>query len=110
MRANSPTTNDIGSLLRLPTEDERTPLEKLTREELDLAKAAKSANGQIILQHLQRRVDNFTTQLKSQKVEGDHVVALAKVMAAQVVIEEFEGVINESRQAIKAVEDAAKKS
>jgi hypothetical protein len=111
LRANSPVNNDFG-VLNLPGEDdELSPVQKLTKEHLELAKAAKSANGKIILDHLQKRVDTFSSQLKSQDlVSIDPTTALARVMAAQLVIQEFEAVLNDAALAVKTVEDAVKQS
>lgn len=112
MRTNSPTpANDDFSVLALPDENQPSPLEKVTKEHLDLAKAAKSADGQIILEHLQKRIDDFTSQLKNiDLVKVDPTTALARTMAAQLVIAEFEAVLKDCETSIQAVEDAAKAS
>lgn len=107
MRANSP-VNDFNLLN--PVVDELESVEKLTKEHRELAKAAKTKDGQIILDHLQSRVDAFTEVLKTRPVsDQDPNMALARFMAAQQVIQEFEAVLNDVEIAKQAVKDAQSK-
>lgn len=104
MRANSP-TNDF-SLLN-PVEDELEVAQKVTDAHKQLAKAAKSKDGQIILDHLQARIEAFTTVLKTNPVtDVDPQMALAKFMSAQMVIQEFEAVLKDVEISKQVVDDA----
>jgi hypothetical protein len=106
MRANSPTDSSFDLLN--PVVDP-APADRLTPDVKQLAKASKSKEGQIILEHLQTRLDHFVTILKSTPIDGsDSTMALAKMMAAQMVIQEIETIFKDVTIAQEAVKDATK--
>lgn len=104
MRANSP-TEDFGLLN--PVEDDSESVNKVPEDVKKLAKAAKTKDGQIILDHLQKRIDDFTNVLKSSPVtDTDPQMALSRFMAAQIVIQEFEAVLRDVEISKQTVHDA----
>jgi len=104
MRANSPVSNDFG-VLNVVEDD--GAVGQVPQDVKTLAKAAQTKDGQIILEHLQRRVDDFVAVLKNKPVtDSDPQMALARFMAAQIVIQEFEAVLRDVATAESAVKDA----
>lgn len=105
LRANSPV--DDFAVLNDVVED--SPSQKISTEMKELAKAGNSRDGKIILDHLQLRVDTFLNQMKVMDVVSvDPITALARVLAAQTIIQEFESVLNDVEVSKNAVADAAK--
>lgn len=105
MRANSPTDNDLSVLN--PVVDETTPSEKVSREHIELAKAAKAPAGKIILDHLQERIDDYTNTLKNSNFADKSPEQTAvSVMTAQAVIKEFESVLRDVEISKNVVKDA----
>jgi hypothetical protein len=103
MRANSPTEGF--ELLNLVTDE---PEKKMpTKEELELAKIGKSADWQIILKHLNSRIDAYKADLLNRNFTStDPMAALATVMSAQAVINEFNALIKEVEFTTKIVDEA----
>lgn len=108
LRANSP-TEDFKILE--PVVDESTPEQKLTTEYKELASASQTKDGKIILDHLQKRVDDYTQALlHTNYSDKDPMLTAASVMAAQSVIQEFEAVLRDVEVAKGAVRDATRAS
>jgi hypothetical protein len=106
-RTNIPT--DSGFQV-LNTVEDTASTQKLDPEVKRLAKAAKSPDGAVILNHLKARLSHFETILKKAPLSGgDNVTVLAELLAARQVIAEFESVINDCEIAVKAVADAARR-
>lgn len=104
MRANSPV--DDFKVLN-PVEDDQTAVEKLSKEHVELAKAAKAPAGKIILEHLQKRIDDYMNTLKNANfADSDPTQTAVSVMTAQAVIREFESVLNDVEISKQAVKDA----
>lgn len=107
MRANSPLPSDF-SILN-PVEDELQSQEP-TVEMKKLAKAAKSPDGKLILDHLNDKIEEYKNRLINTDFASyaDSTVAMATVIATQKMIKEFEVVFNDVNIATQAVNDAIK--
>jgi hypothetical protein len=108
LRANSPTDSGFG-VLNLP--ETAAPIDKVTKEQKDLVKAAKSPEGKIILEHMQTQLDILVHNLKHTEYAGvDPTAVAADVMASQKAIKIFEDVLNSVKISQQAIKDAAKQS
>ena len=107
MRANSPVPDNFSVLN--PIEDNVQNLEP-TVEMKKLANAAKSADGKIIIEHLQSKIEDYTKVLliTDFSKSNDNVVALATVISLQKMIKEFEAVLNDIQISKEAVNDSIK--
>lgn len=103
--ANSPLPVDDPTVLN-PPEDEN-PVEKLSKEHIELAKAAKAPAGKIILDHLQKRIDDYRNTLENSNfADNDPTQTAVSVMTAQAVIKEFQTVLRDVEISKQAVKDA----
>lgn len=103
MRANSP-VDDFKVLNQV--EDE-APVDKLSPEHVELAKAAKAPAGKIILDHLQKRIDDYRNTLENSNFANNTPEQTAvTVMTAQAVIKEFQTVLRDVEVSKQAVKDA----
>lgn len=101
---NSPLPVDDFGVLNAPDNVPQEP----PREVKELAKAASSNDGQYILNHLQKQVDNHVAMLKTTDFSGvPPELTAANVMGWQMVIQIMEDVIGGSQRAIDTVKDAA---
>lgn len=107
MRANSPLPDSFSVLN--PVEDSPT-ISEPTAEMKQLARAAKSPDGKIILDHLQSKIAEYTSVLLSTDFSqsNDNIVALATVISLQKMIKEFEAVLSDVTISTEVVKDAAK--
>lgn len=106
MRANSPLPADDFSVLN-QVEDVESPVEKLSREHIELAKAAKAPAGKIILDHLQKRIDDYRNTLENANfADNDPTQTAVTVMTAQAVMREFKSVLYDVEVSKQAVKDA----
>ena len=105
MRANSPTPDNFSVLN--PVIDEVDKFEP-TLEMKKLAKAAKSPDGKIILEHLENKITEYKNVLISTDFSkaGDNIVALATVMSLQKMIKEFEAVLNDVQISTQVVNES----
>lgn len=106
LRTNSPV--DDFKVLDAPDES-IPPHEKVTKEQLELAKIGNSPNWKIIKDYLNNRIDNYKKGLFGEDLTGkDASVIGNRFLAAQTVIQEFEALINEVEMTAKSVEEALK--
>jgi hypothetical protein len=108
LRGNSPLPADFGVLNApqdIPAKD------KVTAEHIALAKAAKTKDGKIIVDHLMRQVKLHTDKLMTTNFAGvDPATAMAIVMASQETIAIFQGVLRDIETAKEVVRDATARS
>ncbi len=105
MRANIPVNNDLD--LVQPVGDIEP---ELTREELLLAKIGLSEGWALFRDYLKQRAEVYKNGLFGEDLTGKDATILGqRLLAAQVVIREFESAIDEIDRTTKTVKEMARK-
>lgn len=105
MRANSPLPVNDMSVINVV--EDVLPSERLSPEHVQLAKAAKAPAGKIILDHLQKRIDDYRNTLENANfANNDPAQTAVTVMTAQAVMREFRTVLQDVEISTQAVSDA----
>lgn len=93
----------------LPPQEE-PPEEKIDEAQRQLAAAAESKSGKVLLDHMKKNVDNQLNVLKyTNFTEMDPIMALGMVLSAQNTLAIFEDVLNSVEFSKQAIEDAKKR-
>lgn len=109
MRANVPTDSDEN--VTRPVVDDALPIEKITQEQLELAKLGNGGDWQIIVKYLDARIEIYKNGLFGEDLTGkDTSVIGQRFLAAQSVVAEFESLIVQIEQNTTAVNEALEDS
>lgn len=109
MRANIPTDNDE-NVIRPVTEDVPA-IEKVTKEQLELAKIGNNPDWGIIVKYLEARIDIYKNGLFGEDLTAQPTEVIGqRFLAAQSVVAEFQSLIDQVTQNTEAVNEAAKQS
>lgn len=107
MRANVPTDNDE-SVMR-PVVDEQAPIDKIPKEQKELAKIGNSPDWKILVKYMEKRIEVFQKGLFGEDLQGqDTAIIGQRFLAAQSVVGEFQSLIDQIETHTKAVNEAAK--
>ena len=109
MRANVPTDNDE-NVIR-PVVDDTPAIEKITREQLELASLGNSPDWAIIVKYMEARIDIYKNGLFGEDLTAqDTSVIGQRFLAAQSVVAEFQSLIDQVNQNTEVVNEAAKEA
>lgn len=101
MRANIPISDEFNPLQ--PVEDTKA---ELTPEQIALAKIGVSDGWKLFKEYLQNRVEVYKNGLFGEDLTGKDTSILGqRLLAAQVVVQEFENAINEIDRTTKIVRE-----